>query len=363
MSDPHLTRRGRRDARGGGSCGHISRCGARCASWPSVAFLDAPSRSRRRPSSKEVRFINGFPAGGTSDIIGRLLAEQFSRQLGKSVVVDNKAGASGMIAAAETAKSAPDGHTILLASMAMMTVLPQMVKTSIDVDKDLTTIGNVASVYNILVVGRDTPYQNWQDVEKAAKANPEKVTCATVGSGSSQQLSCALFMALTGTKLTQVPYRGGAPAIVDMTGGQGRLDVGQHAFMGQIRGGGLRAIGYGADAASPLLPEVPVISKTGLKDFVIHNWFGLVGPAGMPPELVKRWNEELAKAVASPELKQKFADNGLQIVVGTKEAFDKEIAADRLEVGQADPRLQHQAGELNITNVPTGAKRSGGTSS
>ena len=117
-------------------------------------------------------------------------------------------------------------------------------------------------------------------VLSGAKASPEKVTCATVGSGSSQQLSCALFMALTGTKLTQVPYRGGAPAIVDMTGG--RVDMmwgNMPEFMGQIRGGGLRAIGYGADVASPLLPEVPVISKTGLKDFVIHNWFGLVGPA------------------------------------------------------------------------------------
>ena len=300
-----------------------------------LAALFSGSAHAQSFPSKEVRFINGFPAGGTSDIIGRLLAEQFSRQLGKSVVVDNKAGASGMIAAAETAKSAPDGHTILLASMAMMTVLPQMVKTSIDIDKDLTTIGNVASVYNILVVGRDTPYHSWQDVEKAAKANPEKVTCATVGSGSSQQLSCALFMALTGTKLTQVPYRGGAPAIIDLTGGRVDLMWGNMPeFMGQIRGGGLRPIGYGADAASPLLPEVPVISKTGLKDFVIHNWFGLVGPGGMSPELQKRWNDELAKAVASPELKQKFADNGLQIVVGTKEEFDKEIAADRLKWGK-----------------------------
>ena len=299
-----------------------------------VAMLSGQALAQSFPS-KEIRFINGFPAGGTSDIIGRLLAEQFSKQLGKSVVVDNKAGASGMIAALETAKSAPDGHTILLASMAMMTVLPQLVKTSIDIDKDLTTIGNVASVYNILVVGRDTPYQSWQDVEKAAKANPEKVTCATVGSGSSQQLSCALFMALTGTKLTQVPYRGGAPAIADVTGGGVGLMWGNMPeFMGQIRGGGLRAIGYGADSASPMLPEVPVISKTGLKDFVIHNWFGLVGPAGLSPELQKRWNDELARAVASPELKQKFADNGLQIVVGTKADFDKEIAADRLKWGK-----------------------------
>src|ERR1700761_2241802 len=267
----------------------------------------APAFAQANFPSKDVRFINVFPAGGSSDIIGRLLAEQFTKQIGRTVVVDNKAGASGMIAAAETAKSPPDGYTILLASMAMMTVLPQMIKTNIDVDKDLVTIGNVAGVYNILVVGHDTKFKTWQDVEAEAKANPEKVTCATVGSGSSQQLSCALFMALTGTKLTQVPYRGGAPAIVDMTGG--RVDMmwgNMPEFMGQIRGGGLRPIGYGADAASPLLPDVPVISKTGLKDFVIHNWFGLVGPAGMSPEMVKRWNDELMKAVASPELQKKF---------------------------------------------------------
>ena len=300
-----------------------------------VLAMTGPAWAQANFPTKDVRFINGFPAGGSSDIIGRLLAEQFSKQIGRTVVVDNKAGASGMIAAAETAKSPPDGHTILLASMAMMTVLPQMVKTNIDVDKDLTTIGNVAGVYNILVVGRDTTFKDWKDVEAAAKANPEKVTCATVGSGSSQQLSCALFMALTGTKLTQVPYRGGAPAIVDMTGGRVDLMWGNMPeFMGQIRGGGLRAIGYGADSTSPLLPDVPVISKTGLKDFVIHNWFGLVGPAGMSPEMVKYWNDQLMKAVASPELRQKFADNGLEIVAGTKEKFDKEIAEDRLKWGK-----------------------------
>ena len=300
-----------------------------------AALLAGPALAQQGFPSKEIRFINGFPAGGTSDIIGRVLAEQLTKQLGKTVVVDNKAGASGMIAALETAKSAPDGHTILLASMAMMTVLPQLVKTSIDVEKDLVTIGNVASVYNILVVGRDTTFNSWQDVQAAAKAHPEKVTCATVGSGSSQQLSCALFMALTGTKLTQVPYRGGAPAIIDMVGG--RVDMmwgNMPEFMGQIRGGGLRPIGYGADSASPLLPEVPVISKTGLKDFVIHNWFGIVGPAGMSPELVTRWNEEIAKAVAAPEVQQKFADNGLQIVAGTKAEFDKDIAQDRAKWGK-----------------------------
>lgn len=299
-----------------------------------AVLLSSPALAQNFPA-KDIRFVNGFPPGGTSDLMGRLLAEQLSRQLGKQVLVDNKTGASGMIAAAETAKAPPDGYTILLASMAMMTVLPQLVKTTIDVEKDLTTIANGASVYNILVVGKDAPYKTWQDVEKAAKAQPDKVTCATVGSGSSQQLSCALFMALTGTKLAQIPYRGGAPAIIDLVAG--RVDVmwgNMPEYMGQIRGGGLRAIAYGADAESPLLPGLPIMSKDGLKDFVIHNWFGIVGPGGMSPDLVKRWNEEINKALASPELKQKFAENGLQIIGGSQADFDKQIAADRAKWGK-----------------------------
>lgn len=285
--------------------------------------------------TKDVRLINGFSAGGTSDLMARLLAEQLSKQIGKQVMVDNKTGASGMIAAAEAAKAPPDGHTLLLASMAMMSVVPQMVKIAIDVDKDLTTIATVASVYNVLVVGKDTPYKSWRDIAAAAKAAPEKITCATVGSGSSQQLSCALFMALTGTKLTQIPYRGGAPAIVDLTAG--RVDAmwgNLPEFMGHIRGGTLRALAYGANAQSPQLPDVPVMSKDGLKEFVIDNWFAIVGPGGMSPELVKRWNGEINKALASPELKQKFADNGLQIIGGSQADLDKQITSDRAKWGK-----------------------------
>jgi len=294
-----------------------------------LAFA-APAFAQANFPSKEIRFINGFPAGGTSDIIGRVLAEQLSKQLGRTVVVDNKAGASGMIAAAETAKSSPDGHTILLASMAMMTVLPQLIKTNIDVDKDLTTIGNVASVYNILVVGKDTPYKSWQDVQAAAKAAPEKLTCATVGSGSSQQLSCALFMALTGVKLTQVPYKGGAPAIIDMTGG--RVDMmwgNMPEFMGQIRGGGLRPIGYGSDAVSSLLPDVPVIAKTGLKDFVIHNWFGLVGPAGLPPEIAQSLGRLFLDAINDPATKPILDSRGLVAIPQDGPKFKAQIMKDR----------------------------------
>lgn len=285
--------------------------------------------------AKDVRFVNPFPPGGTSDMIGRFLGEQFSKQIGKQVVVENRTGANGAIAAADVAKSPPDGHTILLASMSMMTVTPQMVQLPYDTERDLTPIGNVASVYNLLVVKSDSPFKTWQDVADAARNNPNKHTCATVGSGSSQQLSCALFMSLTGGRLTQVPYRGGAPAIIDIVGGRVEMMFGNMPeFMGQIRGGNLRAVAFGASEASPLLADVPVMSKTGLKDFVIHNWFGLVGPGGMSPDLQRRWNDELNKALAAPDLVQRFRDNGLQILGGTQAQFVEQMKSDRVKWGQ-----------------------------
>lgn len=296
--------------------------------------LAVPAWAQSFPS-KDIRFLNPFPAGGTSDLIGRILADQLGKQLGKPVIVENKTGANGSIAAAEVARAAGDGHTIVLASMGMLAVVPQMLTLSYSVDKDLTPITNVGAVYNLLVVGAKTPFKTWQEVAKAAKESPEKHTCATVGAGSSQQLSCALFMSLTGTKLTQVPYRGGAPAILDIVGGRVDLMFGNMPeFMGQIRGGGLRPVAFGAAEASPLLPDVPVMSKTGLPDFVIHNWFGVVGPGTLPPDLVKRWSDELNKALASAEVKQKFRDNGIQVLGGTQAQFQEQIKADRVKWGK-----------------------------
>ena len=291
-----------------------------------IALAAATFAQAQSFPAKDVRFVNPFPPGGTSDMIGRFLGEQFSKQIGKQVVVENRTGANGAIAAADVAKSPPDGHTILLASMSMMTVTPQMVQLPYDTERDLTPIGNVASVYNLLVVKSDSPFKTWQDVADAARNNPNKHTCATVGSGSSQQLSCALFMSLTGGRLTQVPYRGGAPAIIDIVGGRVEMMFGNMPeFMGQIRGGNLRAVAFGASEASPLLADVPVMSKTGLKDFVIHNWFGLVGPGGMSPDLQRRWNDELNKALAAPAVSDKLPELGLIVVGGTPEEFAAHI--------------------------------------
>ena len=283
---------------------------------------------------REVRFLNAFAPGGTSDLIGRILAEQLTKQVGQNVVVENKTGGGGVIATQELVRAAPDGHTLLLVSMGIMTITPQMQSVPYDVEKDLIPVANIASVYNILVTGPKSEIKTWQDLARLGKDRSRSTSCATVGAGSSQQLSCILFAALTGTQITQVPYRGGAPAILDIS--TGRVDVmfgNMPEFLGQIRDGGLRAVAYGAASASPLLPNLPVISKDGLDKFVIPSWFGVALPGRTPQAVVDRWNTELNKALENPEVQRRFTENGLQRIGGSRDDFQGHIASDRTRWG------------------------------
>ncbi|NMJ43372.1 tripartite tricarboxylate transporter substrate binding protein [Roseomonas sp. JC162] len=302
-----------------------------------IAGLGAalPAAAQQPFLNREVRFLNAFAPGGTSDLLGRILAEQLSQQIGQRVVVENRTGAAGVIATQEAARAAPDGHTILLASMGIMAITPQMQQVPYNVDTDLTPIVNAASVYNILVANPNGEIRTWQDLARIGKERPRSLRCATVGPGSSQQLSCVLFMSLTGAQIEQVPYRGGAPAILDIVAG--RVDVmfgNMPEYMAQIRGGGLRAVAYGASEASPLMPDLPVISRQGLPQFVIHNWFGIVGPGRMSPELTARWNEEINKAMQAPDVQRRFVENGLQRLGGTQQDFVRQIMADRATWGE-----------------------------
>jgi len=300
---------------------------AACA--PVAAYAAEPAFPAR-----EVRFLNAFAPGGTSDLIGRILAEQLAKQVGQNVIVENRTGAGGIVATQELTRSAPDGHTLLLASMGILTITPQMQSVPYDVAKDLVPVANIASVYNILVTGPKSEIRNWQDLARMGKERARNLSCATVGAGSSQQLSCILFAALTGAQITQVPYRGGAPAILDIT--SGRVDVmfgNMPEFLGQIRDGGLRAVAYGAQSASPLMPELPVISQDGLPGFVIPSWFGVVLPGGTPQPIVERWNTELNRALAAPEVQRRFTENGLMRIGGSREDFLGHIAADRTRWG------------------------------
>lgn len=308
----------------------------RAALWLLATCLPAAAQTAEAPFPRgPVRFIGAFAAGGTSDLIQRILADQLSAQLGERVVVDTRTGGGGVIATQELARAAPDGQTILLASMGILTITPQMQTVPYNVETDLIPVANIASVYNILVTGPRSGIANWRDLVRLAREPGRTTTCATVGAGSSQQLSCILFGAMTGAPITQVPYRGGAPAIVDITAG--RVDVmfgNMPEFLGQIRDGGLRAVAYGASSASPLIPELPVIGRDGLPGFEIPSWFGIVLPGRTPPEIVERWNAELNRALASADVQRRFAENGLLRLGGTREDFLRQIAADRERWGR-----------------------------
>ena len=284
----------------------------------------------------EVRFLNGFAPGGTSDLVGRILADRLSQQLGQRVVVDNRTGGGGAVAAQELARSAPDGHTLLLGSTGILAIAPQMQPLPYDVDRDMVPVANVASAYNILITGPRSEVRTWQDLARLGRDPARRLTCATVGAGSSQQLACVLFASLTGMQLEQVPYRGGAPAIADIA--SGRVDVmfgNMPEFLGQIRDGGLRPVGYGTAEPSPLLPDVPVISQAGLPGFVVPgSWFGVVAPRHTPPALVARWNAEINRALVDPGVQRRLAENGLRRLGGTAEEFQRQIATDRASWGE-----------------------------
>ena len=283
----------------------------------------------------DVRFYNGFPPGGTSDILGRLLAEALGPVVGQKVIVENRTGASGFIAAEATARAAPDGHTIFLAPMGLMAISPQMPgqKLPIDVDKELAPISNVGGVYNVLVANPNGPFKTIPELIAYAKKNPGRLTYASSGNGTSQHLSAELFKKLTGTFIVHIPYRGGAPAIIDIVAGRTDMMFGNMPeFLGQIRGGGLRAVAFGAPKASPVLPDVPLISAT-VPEFKITNWFGVVGASGLSADWVTFWNKAIATVAKQPAFVQRMTENGMDIMAGPPEEFRATIAADKKRWG------------------------------
>jgi tripartite-type tricarboxylate transporter receptor subunit TctC len=294
-----------------------------------------PTRAQEFPS-KDIRFLCGFAPGGTCDLLSRILAEHLSPVFGQRVVVENRTGASGNIAADAVAKSPPDGHTVLLATMALYTVMPQIpgMRLPFDVDRDLTPISNVANIYNVLVVSPQGPIHSVQQLIDLARANPGKLTYASAGNGGSQHLAAEYFKRLAGVDLLHVPYRGGAPAIVDIAAGRTDMMFGNlPEFLGQIRDGGLRAVAFGAPRPSPVMPELPMISTT-VPGFTVRNWFGVAGPGGMPKPVLDRWLAALQQVNADPVFQRRLAENGMESLIGDPDSFRSTIQEDRRRWGE-----------------------------
>jgi tripartite-type tricarboxylate transporter receptor subunit TctC len=281
--------------------------------------------------TKSVKLINGYPPGGGADILARMVAEKLTEVLGQQVIVDNRTGATGLIAAAAVASAAPDGYTLLEYTMNMgcsSVVMPGQT-LAYDPDKDLMPVILIAGLDNLLYVNPKTPFKTVKEIIDYAKANPGKLTFASSGVGGSYHLWGAQFAYMAGIDMLHVPFRGGPPAIAEIIAGRVDMMFGNLVeALPFIRSGAVRPIAFTSVPPSPVLPGLPTIAET-LPNYRADNWFGIGAPAGTPQEIVDRLNRETNKIVKSPEFAAKLVALGFQPLGGSIEDMKQTIKRDR----------------------------------
>jgi len=300
-----------------------------------AAFLPVPLLAQTAWPSKPVRIVVPFAAGGTTDILARALAPELSRVFGQPFIVENKPGAGGNLGADNVAKSAPDGYSLLMGTVGTHAINPALYpKMPYDHVKDFAPVSLVAGVPNVLVMNpaKAEAYgiRSVPDLIRYAKANPGKLNMASSGNGTSIHLSGELFKSMTGTFMLHFPYRGSGPALLDLIGGNMDLMFDNlPSSMPQIKAGKLKALAVTSAERSAALPELPTIAEAGpLKGFEASSWFGLLAPAGTPAEIVNRVQQETAKALATPALKERLLSQGAIPSGNTPAEFAKLIAAE-----------------------------------
>ena len=274
---------------------------------------------------KPVNIIVPFPAGGSTDTVARALALSMGEQLGKPFVVENRPGATGTIGAGAVKRAAADGYTLLVASLGPFVVTPHMVKNvPYDAGKDFDYITIPVQAPNVLVASPTQKARSVSEVIAALKANPGKISFASSGNGSSDHLSAELFWQQTGTEAVHVPYKGGAPAITDLLGGQVDFSFQNvNAVLPHLRSGKLRAIAVTGTQRSPVLPDVPTLAESGVKGAEVYSWQGMAAPRGLPVDVKARLSKAAIAAVQQPDIRKRFVEQGLEIVGNTPEEFTR----------------------------------------
>ena len=274
---------------------------------------------------KPVNIIVPFPAGGSTDTVARAVALSMAEQLGKPFVVENRPGATGTIGAGAVKRAAADGYTLLVASLGPFVVTPHMVKNvPYDAGKDFDYITIPVQAPNVLVASPTQKARSVSEVIAALKANPGKISFASSGNGSSDHLSAELFWQQTGTEAVHVPYKGGAPAITDLLGGQVDFSFQNvNAVLSHLRSGKLRAIAVTGTQRSPVLPDVPTLAESGVKGAEVYSWQGMAAPKGLPVDVKARLSKAAIAAVQQPDIRKRFVEQGLEIVGNTPEEFTR----------------------------------------
>jgi tripartite-type tricarboxylate transporter receptor subunit TctC len=273
------------------------------------ALAQAPAYPRQ-----PVTLVVPFPAGGPTDAMARVLAQKLGDRLGQQVIVDNKGGAGGSIAAEFVAKAPADGHTLFFGTTGTMAINPSLYsKLRYDPVKDFAPVSLMASTMNVLVVNPQVPARNLSDVIKLAKAKPGDITYGSAGNGSSNHLSGELFRSTAGIQISHIPYKGSAPALVDLMGGRITMMFDTIAQQTQnIAAGKVRAIAVTGPKRSPLLPDVPTAQEAGLKDFDVTIWFGVLAPAGTPAPVIDKLSREIGAVMSTDEMKKRMQADGAE---------------------------------------------------
>jgi tripartite-type tricarboxylate transporter receptor subunit TctC len=272
---------------------------------PSFAFAQAgwPKQA--------IRFVVPFAPGGTSEIVARSVAQELTKQLGQSVYVDNKGGGAGLPAMQDVAKATPDGYTIILGHVGSLAVNPYIFPHQpFDVNRDFIPVTLLAKVPNLFVIHPDVPAKDFKSFVAYVKQNPGKLSYGSAGNASAGHLAMEYLKLVTGMFMTHIPYRGTGPQLTDLLAGRTQASsAGLPALLPHIRSGKLRPIAVGTATRIPALPDVPTVAEMGFKDFETSQWYGILAPAGTPPEIVKRLQEESLKALKSSSVTERFASD------------------------------------------------------
>ena len=291
-----------------------------------TAAAQTPDASRF--PTKPIRLIVPFPPGGSNDILGRFLAQKMSDRLGQQTIVDNRAGADGIIGTELAARAPADGHTLLIVSTSY-TMNPAIHKLPYDPVKSLAPISLIASGGNVIAVHPSLPIKTVKELIAVAKAKPGQLRYASSGIGGFNHFGGELFNTMAGVKLVHVPYKGGGPAMLDVMSGQVEMTFCTLIqALPHMRSGKLKALGVGSARRSPLLPEVPTIAESGVPGYDGTIWWGVLGPAGIPGAIVTRLNTEIGVILRDPEMGKRLVAEAAEPVIETPEAFGKLIVND-----------------------------------